>query len=210
MGKKRKRPAKDATGSASAAKRARHDTVNHPVLSRYYKRLLPLRQYVLEQLPASSKARRRRIATLGRDTGANMDPEARQLAHLLDSTLVGVVEEPDRAVTEARQREFLQFTQSPERSLLGSDRGGAKGATILQSDARPSPIPIPNWPSDSFRSSILSLKLSSSAHRRTDLRNNSRNTSWLMALNVLYGGSPRWIQWRTIFRGSRPSSRIPR
>jgi telomerase reverse transcriptase len=144
MGKKRKRPVKDCgptaasqpsiTASSSCFKLAKapvsrdDQTTTHPVISLYYRQVLTLRQYLLRQLPASSKLRRRRIASLrpsappsiperGNDTGS-------PLAELLDSTLIGVLKEPSAKVDSDRQRDYRAFTQSQSRSILVSTDTG--------------------------------------------------------------------------------------
>lgn len=145
MGKKRKRPQKattpqDEPGFINKRQRtaATPMTIEHPVLSRYYRRVVTLRQYLLEELPSSSKARRRRITSAGkRDESKKTDsngsavaapPEGStdggiDFARFLDSTLVGLLHCPSPAELEARQREFAIFSQSEERSLLGTDTG---------------------------------------------------------------------------------------
>jgi telomerase reverse transcriptase len=143
MGKKRKRPQK-ATASQgpppNKITRKNKDGVSavhvHPVLSRYYPRVVTLRQYLLEELPSSSKARRRRIISLGKpkqargaETGVSASDEStqrhdetgRDLAHLLDSMLVGIKKDVSPAILEARRRELLAFMQSEERSILCTD-----------------------------------------------------------------------------------------
>jgi telomerase reverse transcriptase len=95
-----------------------------------------LRQFLLEQLPLSSKTRRRRIASLGQHQNVkneeyslglkqdtDSDESIRQIVRLLDSTLVGVLKESSPTVIQARQRDFAAFTQSEERSILCTDTG---------------------------------------------------------------------------------------
>lgn len=143
MGRKRKRPQKATTPQdAPINKRQRTAatsvTVEHPVLSRYYRRVVTLRQYLLEELPSSSKARRRRIISAGKreeevkpESDASIVAPSTQdgadgsidFARFLDSTLVGLLRCPSPAELDARQREFLVFSQSEERSLLGTDTG---------------------------------------------------------------------------------------
>lgn len=138
MGKKRKRPGKSrrdhgptapsqpsTTASPGRFKRpkgpaARNDQTSHPVISLYYREVLTLRQYLLRQLPVSSKLRRRRIASLGSSTGGG-NP---QLADLLDATLVGVLKHPSPKVDSERQRDYRAFTQSQSRSILVSTDTG--------------------------------------------------------------------------------------
>ncbi|KAI9832402.1 MAG: hypothetical protein M1819_004390 [Sarea resinae] len=99
MGRKRKRtrPSKPVVDIPSA-KRLKVAAPNqlseliadsilqHPVLSLYYHQVFSLRKYFLSRLPASSRARRKKIATLGRQEFE------KPLADLLDSTLVGIRE----------------------------------------------------------------------------------------------------------------------
>lgn len=138
MGKKRKRPGKSRRSHGSTApsqpsitaspgrfkrpKRpaARNDQASHPVISLYYREVLTLRQYLLRQLPVSSKLRRRRIASLGSSTGG----ENSQLADLLDATLVGVLKHPSPNIDSERQRDYHAFTQSQSRSILASTDTG--------------------------------------------------------------------------------------
>lgn len=137
MGKKRKRPAKPAADGLNTKRlkeegASRRSTQSHPVLSRYYPWVVSLRQYLLHALPSTSKARRRRIASLGKpahkkvEKAANGDSDEsdKELATLLDQTLIGVFKETtSAAVAQARQRDFAVFTQSEERSLLCTDTG---------------------------------------------------------------------------------------
>ncbi|GAD98225.1 telomerase reverse transcriptase [Paecilomyces variotii No. 5] len=126
MGKKRKRPARQTETPSKrvqvASKPSRENETTHPVISRYYLRVLTLRQYLLEQLPPSSKSRRRRVASLGRQGGDEENIEA--LATLLDSTLVGILRETNRKNDQERQKDFAAFTQSQYKSSLTSTDTG--------------------------------------------------------------------------------------
>ncbi|OKL61688.1 hypothetical protein UA08_02399 [Talaromyces atroroseus] len=143
MGKKRKRPQKTAASQATHPQkipRINNDKAaaahEHPVLSRYYPRVVTLRQYLLEELPSSSKARRRQVLTLGKPKHARSTdisvstsekPTQRNegtdmnLAHFLDSTLVGIRKDVSPAVLNARHKELVAFMQSEERSTLFTD-----------------------------------------------------------------------------------------
>ncbi|KAF3901263.1 Telomerase reverse transcriptase [Trichophyton interdigitale] len=126
---------RDADGDAERdAERDADAKVRQAVLAFYYPRLLSLRTYLLELLPASSKARRRRIELVGRektalktrqrkkqkrdidvagDAGdAAGDDSKEKLADLLDSTIVGISKPASPAVSISRQRELAAFTQS--------------------------------------------------------------------------------------------------
>ncbi|KAJ5166723.1 uncharacterized protein N7482_005504 [Penicillium canariense] len=144
MGKKRKRPGKNRGPTASsqtsstaspgrfkagdAPPRNNHNTT-HPVISLYYRQVLTLRQYLLRQLPASSKLRRRRIASLRPPDRSSSIPErghdhVQPLADLLDSTLVGELKEPSPKINCERERDYRAFTQSQSRSILVSTDTG--------------------------------------------------------------------------------------
>lgn len=144
MGKKRKRPVKgrgppaasqpSITASPGCFKAANapasqnDQTKTHPVISLYYRQVFTLRQYLLRQLPTTSKSRRRRIASL-RPSGSAGKAEqdghtVSPLADLLDSTLVGVLKEPSAKVNSDRKRDYQVFTQSQSRSILSSTDTG--------------------------------------------------------------------------------------
>ena len=104
-----------------------HREVKHTILSQYYIRVVTLRTFLLSRLPASSRVRRRKI----RDLPA--------VSHngkvaFLDSTLVGVLQDPKPALEESRRHEFLNFTQSPERST-GSLSTAKSAAHIIEVSA---------------------------------------------------------------------------
>lgn len=154
MGKKRKRPAKDDGPERPSQKRVHAPSQEaaqhlHPVISLYYPRVVTLRQYLLDQLPASSKSRRRRIASLGRQGRPARQPaddedqhhRVQQLADLLDSTLVGVLNESSPAVDLARQKDFAAFTASQFRSSSGTDAG----PTCPLAEVRLPPPPPPRF-----------------------------------------------------------------
>ncbi|KAF7530544.1 hypothetical protein PCG10_000053 [Penicillium crustosum] len=141
MGKKRKRPIKDGPTSSShmgittSPRRFRtpHAPISlgtktsHPVISLYYQHVVPLREYLLQRLPVTSKSRRRRILTLG--SREDQDPNAQSqtsqtLAQLLDSTLVGVLKESSPTLNSERQKQYSSFNESQLRSsLVSTDTG---------------------------------------------------------------------------------------
>ncbi|KAJ5782388.1 Telomere reverse transcriptase [Penicillium paradoxum] len=133
MGKKRKRPFKDRgptpsshTGITTSPRRFRNPhapislgkNTSHPVISLYYRHVVPLREYLLQQLPATSKSRRRRILALEPRADQDPDTQSQTLAELLDSTLVGVLKESSPVLNSERQREYLSYNSSPSRSIL--------------------------------------------------------------------------------------------
>lgn len=165
MGKKRKRPLRDDNAVehqphppqklrspkavSSCPRRPSSDRGGfhhpHPVISLYYKNVLTLRQYLLQQLPLSSKSRRRRIGSLGLQQGRHCSAQhhsgdadqntqtVRDIASLLDSTLVGVLKESNPTVSQARYREFAAFTQSQGRSsLVCTDTGPTRAQSEVK------------------------------------------------------------------------------
>lgn len=148
MGKKRKRPCKtrNSTGASAApssgatssqarlkiskADASQNGSTNttHPVITLYYRQVLTLRQYLLHQLPASSKQRRRRITSLRApssqcSTGSS-GQSASALVELLDLTLVGVLKETPAHIDTERCHDFRAFTESQSRSILDSTDTG--------------------------------------------------------------------------------------
>ncbi|KAJ5177714.1 reverse transcriptase [Penicillium coprophilum] len=132
MGKKRKRPIKDGPTSShigvTTSPRFRTPApislgtkTSHPVISLYYRNVVPLREYLLQQLPVTSKSRRRRILTVdSREDNA----QSQTLAELLDSTLVGVLKETSPILNSERQKEYSSFNESQSRSVLASTDTG--------------------------------------------------------------------------------------
>lgn len=165
MGKKRKRPQKATTlQDVPINKRQKSASVSltteHPVLSRYYRRVVTLRQYLLEELPSSSKARRRQITSAGkRDENNKTDLAASKIAapsqdhadsgidfaRFLDSTLVGLLHCPSPAELDARQREFAIFSQSEERPLLGTDTGPCNHQSEVSENSVIDPCGKSDW-----------------------------------------------------------------
>lgn len=101
-GKKRKRGNDDGQNDhlqpAGAA-------VKHALLAQYYPTVQTLRHYLLDNLPAASKIRRRKIDAF--QAGDNVDPVRLQLANLLDTALVGLHACP-QDVAAARAKNRLQ------------------------------------------------------------------------------------------------------
>lgn len=110
--------------------------VEHPTLCLYYPRVSTLRNYLLSNLPASSRSRRRRITSIGRQlenvpgtsgqtrsctqsglpgplAGSNPPcPDSeRSMATFLDKTLVCAAQGQPRWLYESRQTDFAVFSQ---------------------------------------------------------------------------------------------------
>ncbi|KKK16462.1 hypothetical protein AOCH_006621 [Aspergillus ochraceoroseus] len=151
MGTKRKRPSKNLTlhdprTQHHSPNRNRIDTsddlaakssggqcfdaaeISHPVISLYYRQVVSLRQYILQRIPRSSKSRRRRIAAVrgenlhGADAhGREGQEKERDLANLLDTTLVGVWKEISPTSTHERRKSLITSRQS--QYINGTDTG---------------------------------------------------------------------------------------
>lgn len=102
MARKRKRtnPNKNAEGdqkrqkTATAANRdvapsSRISVIKQGLLAQYYPQVLSLREYLLSNLPAGSKVRRKKVTCVGRRSD-DEDTE-KELSNFLDHTLIGVV-----------------------------------------------------------------------------------------------------------------------
>ncbi|KAJ6184750.1 Telomere reverse transcriptase [Penicillium mononematosum] len=139
MGKKRKRPIKDRgptssshMGITTSPRRFRNPhapislgtKTSHPVISLYYRQVVPLREYLLQQLPVTSKSRRRRILTLDSREDQETNAQSQTLAELLDSTLVGVLKDSSPTLNSERQKQYSSFNESQSRSILISTDTG--------------------------------------------------------------------------------------
>ncbi|GLA36047.1 hypothetical protein AnigIFM63309_001705 [Aspergillus niger] len=145
MGKKRKRPIKGdraldrlsqpCTSPASTCFKglrslARDDAAehSHPVISLYYSQVVTLRQYLLCQIPLSSKSRRRRIVSICHEPAPAKTSDdggsGGLLANLLNTTLVGILTDSPPTCNEKRRQELAAFTQSQSRSEQASTDTG--------------------------------------------------------------------------------------
>jgi hypothetical protein len=113
--------------SAGQCANATPEGVEHPVLCRLYPQLLTLRQYLLSQLPTSSKKRRRRISQFGLtkhvcDSELTRRDDA-ELRHLLDSTLIGLSPKTYKpnGHEDYRARDIESFSQQLPESTVGSN-----------------------------------------------------------------------------------------
>lgn len=147
MANRRKRARKTSITTRDARKRlkAGYDEgawstlVEHPTLCLYYHRVMTLREFLLASLPPTSRIRRRKIASIGRnerhitrDTRKG-DPslqarcpiqlileEERCLANLLDYTLVCAVRDKSSILKEPLEKDFASFSQQANLSTGSS------------------------------------------------------------------------------------------
>jgi telomerase reverse transcriptase len=104
--------------------------IKHTVLVQYFAKVLTLRDYILQKLPAASRIRKKKLASigLGSPSGANSSRiEIEQiLGSLLDTTLVGVNEQRLHA-SDTRWEKWTNFSQRGDEShvTLSDDLAGA-------------------------------------------------------------------------------------
>ena len=114
--------------------------VEHELLSRYYPILVTLRQYALSKLPVSSRLRRKKLATVGLSVSSRnseISNTERGLAHLLDTTLVGLKDDPE-SVKDDHWEQWVTFSQRGDESYV-SLSGGSADAAFSQAEVSPDP-----------------------------------------------------------------------
>ena len=104
-----------ATNHASPGLQEPSAYVHHNVLSSFYPRVCTLRDYLLDSLPATSRVRRRKLTTFGKNDTTS----------ILDTCLVGVLKQLSSSVTELRKIDFATFTQTQCRAT-GLNTGRAQ------------------------------------------------------------------------------------
>ncbi|KAM6484038.1 hypothetical protein HDV62DRAFT_311680 [Trichoderma sp. SZMC 28011] len=122
-GKKRKRDTNDASGNHSLASSKHHTPVKKDLLLQHYPVVSTLREHVLSSLPDTSKIRRKKIAALG--SGVDASAIEKQLAHVLDSTLVGTSASTNTKSDseEATWQQWLSFSQRGDESYVTISNG---------------------------------------------------------------------------------------
>jgi telomerase reverse transcriptase len=133
--RKRSRPEQSAASwnkrlRLSVPKPSKDGLVQKSLLSQYYSEVLTLREYLLSKLPASSKVRRKKIASVScREQRAGVDETEREdfsLASYLDQTLVGVPEGIEIPKDERRKHwtSFSQRADNSESTVRSGDGDG--------------------------------------------------------------------------------------
>ncbi|OHE97841.1 telomerase reverse transcriptase [Colletotrichum orchidophilum] len=129
----------EPTNGQSGCKKSRlgqnEDRVKHALLQQHYDDVKTLREFLLSKLPGSSRLRRKKIASLGKDEtwARSQDREILpQLSSLLDTTLVCTQHRPG-AQTDSRWEQWRTFSQKADDSVVSLSGGLAK-ATSSQSE----------------------------------------------------------------------------
>ena len=140
MGKrKRSRPSHEDHKRARIEKHT-VTPVKHPALDLYYRNILTLRDYLLSKLPATSKARRRKIVSVLPDRAplhhhdegpSTLSPERHRLSKLLNNTLVCTVHEQTPRPEYARIKDFEAFSQHASPTAASSVGGSTSSLADL-------------------------------------------------------------------------------
>ena len=152
MANSRKRARKTSIATRDARKRLKIECdentwstlVEHPTLCLYYHRVMTLRDFLLASLPSTSRTKRRKIASIGRNERhitrdiRKSDPslqarspnqsileEERCLATLLDYTLVCAVRDKSPILKEPLEKDFASFSQQVNLSTGSSNDVGS-------------------------------------------------------------------------------------
>ena len=120
MAGKRKRTRQGIEGDQKRQKHysnpiGKDPVVKQALLAQYYPQVLSLRQFLLHKLPATSKTRRKKILSLGRNEALDKGKDRNALSDFLDRTLVGVL--PCRDVPpQERMQLYTSFSQRADTS----------------------------------------------------------------------------------------------
>jgi telomerase reverse transcriptase len=121
-GKKRKHDTDSASDNQNSASSKHYTPVKKDLLLPHYPLVRTLRQHMLASLPYTSKVRRKRIAALGSSIEAS-ELEA-QLAHVLDTALVGCSQLAPRSESEENTwQQWLSFSQKGDESYVTISNG---------------------------------------------------------------------------------------
>lgn len=121
-GKKRKRSTNDASANQSPASSKHYTPVKKDILQQHYPLVCTLREYVLSELPDSSRIRRKKIAALG--SGADASEVESQLARVLDTALVGTgPSTPKTDPGASTWEQWVSFSQKGDESYVTISKG---------------------------------------------------------------------------------------
>lgn len=126
--------------------------VDHALLKQYYSQTTTLRDHVLASLPAASRLRRRKIASVGRTPPSSSPAKActeaeMALARLLDTTLVAsrgplgseIVDE-SKTIPDLRWEQWIRFSQRGADESYVTLADGLGGSLYSQAEVRRKPL----------------------------------------------------------------------
>ncbi len=112
--------------------------MKHALLAQYYPKIQSLRAYVLAKLPASSRIRRKRIASVGSPSdsaGRSLSDAEKALGRLLDTAMVACHEEAERPRPDNRWETLASHSQDADDSHVTLSEGAGK-VFFSQSEVR--------------------------------------------------------------------------
>lgn len=120
MGGKRKRTKHGIEGDPKRQRifgnpNGKDPVVKHAVLSQCYPQVFTLRDYLLFKLPATSKARRKKVLNLGRKQSLEDGKDWSALSTFLDLTLIGVMRNNEGSPKD-RIQQWTSFSQKVDTS----------------------------------------------------------------------------------------------
>ena len=130
---KRKRKCRTKSDEASVKKakvtsEENLETFSHPVLNVFYPKVWTLHEYLLSQLPKSSRRRRQKLWRTAAAPKNEADDAERALqqavSELLEHAVVGSSDIDEIKQDEGRDQDFHHFSQGLVGSTLGSSDGG--------------------------------------------------------------------------------------
>lgn len=138
--RKRKRGSStnDLSGGGSQRKKVKTHvgdqtpTIRHTVLDQFYLRVCSLRDYLLSQLPPTSKIRRKKVAAIGKPSSNPNSPVSeieRSVGGVLDNALVGVPESPACNTADKRWEHWATFSQKGDESYVSLSDGNASSSS---------------------------------------------------------------------------------
>ncbi len=103
--------------------------MKHALLAQYYPKTQSLRAYVLAKLPASSRIRRKRIASVGSppgSSGRSLSDAEKALGRLLDTAIVARHDEAERPRPDNRWETLASHSQNADDSHVTLSDGAGK------------------------------------------------------------------------------------
>ena len=101
-GLKRQRP--------SGYPQSKESIVRDAVFAQYYPRVISLREYLISKLPTTSKIRKKKILSFGKNITSNGEEEDGTFSDFLDQTIIGVRNYVDISPQE-RIQQWTSFSQ---------------------------------------------------------------------------------------------------
>jgi telomerase reverse transcriptase len=123
--RKRSRPNHQVEGDQERQKisetsNSKEAVVKEALLTQFYPRVSSLREFLMSKLPPSSKVRRKKILSVGKNTDSGAD---QKLSKFLDQTLVGVSKHKGVS-QEERWQQWTTFSQKANDSVSFANLSG--------------------------------------------------------------------------------------